>query len=419
MLTPRKLKNYLLGKSHDGEGVEIQKQLEKVKNAVEDLLSRNVFEQEALDAAVADVISAPEREAERLKREKEERMRHEESPVRYLERFIREAEQGMRYTAKGTTYSKGSISCYRELLLALRRFEEATSFGWDEINHPLMERFVSMLLNEDLLPQTINKLMDTFSTIMRIAYRERVHQNDYAVTVGRSVFIHVAVHESDKRARVFLTREEIRTLEEMKLSGAEDRARDIFLVGCYTCQRVSDYSHIKAENFMTTARGARVIRIEQKKTHQVVMIPILSPNLEKIFQKYDWNIPSMNSIRLGIIIKRVLLRLSKTISSLAKRSVVVLSKHEREAETRGKTKWEHPNGDMHYAIKPKALLVSTHTARRTGLTLMYLSGCFSVLQMRAVSGHKNDDMFYRYIRLSGEDIAAQIDEKMKSGTEIF
>ena len=62
MLTPRKLKNYLLGKSHDGEGVEIQKQLEKVKNAVEDLLSRNVFEQEALDAAVADVISAPARE---------------------------------------------------------------------------------------------------------------------------------------------------------------------------------------------------------------------------------------------------------------------------------------------------------------------------------------------------------------------
>jgi len=113
------------------------------------------------------------------------------------------------------------------------------------------------------------------------------------------------------------------------------------------------------------------------------------------------------------------LKLSETVPSLAVQSVVVLSKHEREAEARGKTKWEHPNGDMHYAIKPKALLVSTHTARRTGLTLMYLSGCFSVLQMRAVSGHKNDDMFYRYIRLSGEDIAAQIDEKMKSGTEIF
>jgi len=233
-------------------------------------------------------------------------------------------------------------------------------------------------------------------------------------TQDEAFFIHVAVHESDKRARVFLTREEIRALEEMELS-----RETVFLVGCYTCQRVSDYGRIKAENFTTTARGTRVIRIEQRKTRQVVTIPVLSPNLEKIFQKYDWNIPSMEHDRLSARIRQILLKLSETVPSLAERSVVVLSKQEREAEARGKVKWEHPNGDMRYAIKPKALLVSTHTARRTGLTLMYLSGSFTILQMRHVSGHKNDDMFYRYIRLSSEDIAAQIDEKMKSGVEIF
>ena len=57
----------------------------------------------------------------------------------------------------------------------------------------------------------------------------------------------------------------------MKLSGTEELVRDIFLIGCFTGQRVSDYGRIEPEWVGTTRNGVRVIRLQQKKTgHNVI-----------------------------------------------------------------------------------------------------------------------------------------------------
>lgn len=47
----------------------------------------------------------------------------------------------------------------------------------------------------------------------------------------------------------------------MPLTGKNDHIRDVFLIGCYTCQRVSDYNNLNADNFETTRRGTRIIQI--------------------------------------------------------------------------------------------------------------------------------------------------------------
>lgn len=67
----------------------------------------------------------------------------------------------------------------------------------------------------------------------------------------------------------------------------------IFLVGCYTCQRVSDYNNIQPEDFTTTAKGTPIIRLVQQKTRNEVKIPIMNPNLEAICKKYEYNLPSV------------------------------------------------------------------------------------------------------------------------------
>ena len=51
----------------------------------------------------------------------------------------------------------------------------------------------------------------------------------------------------------FLTKE-LQALYEMPLTGKNDHIRDVFLIGCYTCQRVSDYNNLNAENFETTRK---------------------------------------------------------------------------------------------------------------------------------------------------------------------
>lgn len=59
----------------------------------------------------------------------------------------------------------------------------------------------------------------------------------------------------------------------MELTGTDEQVRDIFLIGCFIGQRVSDYGRIKPEWFGKTPNGVNVIRLEQKKTGNKVTIP--------------------------------------------------------------------------------------------------------------------------------------------------
>lgn len=71
------------------------------------------------------------------------------------------------------------------------------------------------------------------------------------------------VEESDKAVEIYLTEAELQSLADMELTGLEDQVRDIFLIGCYTCQRISDYNNIQPEDFKTTAKGTPIIRLIQ------------------------------------------------------------------------------------------------------------------------------------------------------------
>jgi len=64
-------------------------------------------------------------------------------------------------------------------------------------------------------------------------------------------------------------------------------------------------------------------------------------------------------------------------------------------------------------VMPRWQLVSTHTARRTGITLMYLSHKYDLLQMMSVTGHKNTETFKSYIRLSSDEIADEMSRKAR------
>ena len=66
------------------------------------------------------------------------------------------------------------------------------------------------------------------------------------------------------------------------------------------------------------------------------------------------------------------------------------------------------NAKGEYVIT-RAQSVTTHTARRSGITNMYLSHKFTMVQMMHVSGHKTQKTFMDYIKLSSEEIAEEID----------
>ena len=71
------------------------------------------------------------------------------------------------------------------------------------------------------------------------------------------------------------------------------QVRDVFLIGCYTALRYSDFSKIEKGCIGSTLNGTKVIRLNQQKTKGKVVIPILNDELETLLKKYDYNGPEV------------------------------------------------------------------------------------------------------------------------------
>ena len=58
-------------------------------------------------------------------------------------------------------------------------------------------------------------------------------------------------------------------------------------------------------------------------------------------------------------------------------------------------------------VKPKYEMVASHTARRTGATLMYKAGVPTIAIMK-ITGHKKESTFLKYIKVSKEETAEKL-----------
>jgi glycosyltransferase involved in cell wall biosynthesis len=68
-------------------------------------------------------------------------------------------------------------------------------------------------------------------------------------------------------------------------------------------------------------------------------------------------------------------------------------------------------------IMPKYDLISTHTARRSGITNLYKQGIFNTREMMAMSGHQSEKVFENYIKVGVSEQADRIAEKVRMARE--
>ena len=96
---------------------------------------------------------------------------------------------------------------------------------------------------------------------------------------------------SEKVDNIYLTESELKKIYELDLSENKvlEVTRDVFLCGCYTAQRFSDYSRVKKSD-IRTIEGIKVIDLVQQKTGERVVIPIRH-ELDIILKRYDYTLP--------------------------------------------------------------------------------------------------------------------------------
>lgn len=345
-------------------------------------------------------------EEERRKREEAEKARKKEEARKanvwnYLDAFVDDIKSGKRLNGNDR-HTAGSCKAWGSFRKLYDAFDPQHRLTWNDIDRTLVTKFLDFMGQRDYMGSSVNKYLVSFRAFVGYAYNDGIHNNDRAL----NCFSKRKVEERDKAVEIYLTEKELQALAEMELTGLKDQVRDVFLVGCYTCQRVSDYTNITPESFTTTAKGTPIIRIIQQKTRNEVKIPIMNPNLKAICEKYSYRIPSVVDVIINRYIKEILKTLSESVPSLAVKEPTKLTMKQKKNVEEGKMTVErNAQGEV---VMPRYNCVTTHTARRSGITNMYLTHKYTIVQMMHVSGHKTQNTFMDYIKLSSDEIADEI-----------
>ena len=266
------------------------------------------------------------------------------------------------------------------------------------------------------------------------------NNNAYSVSVWKSRY----AEKSDRRTSIYLTDEEIDALYNLKLDGTMAAVRDMFFIGCMTCQRYSDFKRINRSMFGKNDDGVPVIRLTQAKTKTKVEIPIVDDRILEVCERYDFKFPQFSSVYFGTTVKKIARELANVVPSLNEVYVTRLTQAEVESEKNyariyakkqrgewltiserqslklfmqfrvcldGVHLWERDEeGNV---LKPKYAMITTHTARRSGITNLYNTGIFDTKELRAMSGHQSDDNLNLYIKTSVSELSTKIYLKMK------
>ena len=184
---------------------------------------------------------------------------------------------------------------------------------------------------------------------------------------------------------IYLTAAEIRALYQVDLSSHPEwgRFRDMFVLGCYTGLRFSDYSGIKPEDI----RKGMLYKKQSKSDHWVV-IPLRAEAYDILINRFNKQVPKTTNEELNRHIKKV--------------------GHLAGINTPIKTSYKKGNQDI-VSTKPKYAWITTHTCRRSFCTNEFLAGTPPELIMK-ISGHKSLKVFYKYIRITPEEAGKKIQE---------
>jgi hypothetical protein len=307
-----------------------------------------------------------------------------ENLTQYIERYINEAKSGKRLAIQGRTkkhYSYHSLRSMRGFKLSLEKFSESTGkkYNFDDITVDWYNDFIQFFYDRKCGDNYIGTHIRHLKAIMRAAREEGLHNNRQ---IEQKAFKTV----SEEVDNIYLTEAELKKLFDLDLSDNQPYQfiRDVFLVGCYTAQRYSDYSVISKSNVKIIG-GRKFIELKQGKTGEKVIIPI-KPECDAILQRYDYTLPKTLQLKLNTEIKK--------IAAMAGITEIVNQ--------------EKIRGGMKVKTKVKKCnLITGHVARRTGCSLM-VNADIPIFDIMAISGHRTPDEFLKYVRLTKEEIAIKL-----------
>lgn len=324
----------------------------------------------------------------------------------YLTSMIEDMQSGDRlHQGKAKPVAKSYIKRAKAVVNVIKRYEDdiESKLTLDDINLEFSRDFTAWSVEQGLSPNYTAGNMRLVRVAISEAYTQgKAKCNDFK----KNGF----VPSSETVDQVFLTPEQINELIDLDVStpkkilrlvedvGFNDEqkdywqhrltecqchnvaaSKDIFVVGCLTGQRLSDYSRIN-EGMFTKVSGNEYIHLFQTKTGKEVYIP-LDYRVKEIVKRNGGSLPHVWEGDFNDYCRLLAELLHWT--------------------------WEAKIDKTHIGVKrgPRFCdMISSHTARRSFATNAYAAGV-PISSIMAVTGHSSERKLRIYLKLQAEDKA--------------
>ena len=279
-----------------------------------------------------------------------------------------------------------------QTLNLLKNFQDAKGkkITFDRVNLDFYNDFVEYLTKtKDYSPNTIGKHIANIKLFLNEATERGINT------------------KFDFKSKRFKTTSE--TVESIYLSEAEllkiynhdftthkklEHTRDLFIIGCFTGLRFSDFSQLKIENISDGQ-----IKVKTQKTGELVVIPV-HHTVKEILEKYAHTVKGLPRPFSNQKMNEYL----KDVGAKVELTEMILHTH-----TKGGLKVQ--------TSTPKNKLMTTHTARRSFATNLFLSG-FPAISIMKITGHKTEKSFMKYIKISQEENANLLQLHWNKGVKL-
>lgn len=302
--------------------------------------------------------------------------------VGFIEQFVQDCVSGVRLSPKRQKLKPSSINSYKTTQRVIDKFQNHAkiTLTLNDFSQSNIDKFSDFLIiDEEFAMNTHAKTMMDLLQIIKYAIKQK------RIPAAKMVEL-VFDTRREETDSIYLTEDEILQLLEINefVDPVHEQVRDVFILGCFTGMRFSDYSTID-----TTAIRNNRLEFVQKKTGGKVTIPI-HPVVNTILKKYDNLLPLVpENNEFNRIIKIVGEKLPCLHVPFTKQVT-----YKRQ---------------LTEFVAMKYSYLQTHTARRSFCSNEYLKGTDPLIIM-SISGHKSHKSFMRYIKVSGDQFADKLEK---------
>lgn len=294
--------------------------------------------------------------------------------------FIRDKlgqmEAGKILTAKRTYFSDDTIRQYRMLQSRWAEFEHQSGIDY-RIAHlmpGLVKKFEAHLTAQGLAMNSVTTVLSKLKALLRMAFLEGRHYwNGSGIKCPKEL-----------TTKIYLPMDDLKRLtnSETALTETQQKVLDVFVCQCFLGLRYDTLRKFLKQPlaYIKSHYGKNYVDIVSDKTGEQSVVPI-GEVVEGILRKYLGSPPVFSEVYVNREIKKIAMIQGLTEAVVIRKTI---------------------GGVLSETMAPKYSHISTHTARRTFVSLLKLTG-ISDREICAMTGHTSEKQLLTYARLSGID----------------